>query len=88
MCKCGEEMVCKSVERDNYLEYEYYSCENCGQTACLTWNKIDVEMEKDFVLEESGLWRCKGCGTTFENENEYNKHFKESKENERKKFRI
>lgn len=27
-----------------------------------------------FVLLESGLWKCEECGTTFENENECNKH--------------
>ena len=29
-----------------------------------------------FVLEENGLWKCKTCGGTFENENEKEQHIK------------
>ena len=33
-------------------------------------------MTFEFELLESGLWRCKECGTTFENENEMEAHKK------------
>ena len=38
---------------------------------------MENQIEDNFILEESGLWRCKGCGTTFENENECNKHLED-----------
>ena len=36
--------------------------------------KMNKIVEFNFVLEESGLWRCKECGGTYEDENECLRH--------------
>ena len=40
---------------------------------------MDSKVDKNFMLEETNLWRCKGCGGTYENENECLNHLEESK---------
>lgn len=36
-CKCGEEMSLENVFRSQFVEEEYYECENCGQKASIGW---------------------------------------------------
>lgn len=42
---------------------------------------VSNQIEDNFVLEESNLWKCKGCGGTYENENECNNHLEELERN-------
>ncbi len=39
--------------------------------------KVSNQIEDNFVLEESNLFRCKGCSSTFESENECNRHLED-----------
>jgi hypothetical protein len=51
-----------------------YSSRQCITMKSTEDDEDDRDFHDYFIAEESGLWRCKGCGSTFENENECYRH--------------